>query len=165
MALTGASSDDGITGRLTAIEARLAGLERAAADARRRQVLAELRQDPSRLLAGMAEIRRIVPEQLDELTDVLARWDVALSPEERADLQQTGLVARCADGASNAKVQLVVDVVSAVTLADLERSAKRSRIFTTRNRRSIAIVITLEPPSAEVRREAAHLGVELRTDS
>ncbi len=156
-----ASSEETTGERLTAIEERMFALERAFADSRRRQLLAELRHDASRLLAGVREVRRIVPEQLDELSDVLARWDVPLSPEERSGLQQAALLAQGVAGSGGAKVHLVVEVVTTAAVDDLERAAAGARVFSVRNRRAIPVLISLEEPSPEIVAEAAGLGVEL----
>lgn len=158
------TDDGGVAQRLAAIEQRLDALVAVADDTRRRQRLAELRRDPSWLLAGLTDVRRVVPERLDELTDVLSRWDVPLTDDELHDLRHAGLVAQGISGPAGSKVHLVVDVVAGATHDDLELAARRARIFSARNRRAIPVVLTLEQPVHEVAAAAADLGVVLLTD-
>ncbi|MGO9198802.1 MAG: hypothetical protein ACLQK4_16950 [Acidimicrobiales bacterium] len=157
-------SDIGVEKRLAAIEDRLHALERAAADARRRQLMAEMRQDPARHLSGIADVRRVIREDLDEIADVLSRWDVPLTIEERTDLQRAGLVAQAIVGHHGAKVHLVVEVVTTTSMDDLDRVERRARVFSVRNRRAIPIVLSLEPPGHGVAAEAQRRGIEIAVD-
>lgn len=72
----------------SSIEGRLSALEAAVEEVRRRQVVADLRSHPAHLLYGVAETRRIQHQDLDDLAETLARWDVPLSPAEELELQQ-----------------------------------------------------------------------------
>lgn len=164
-----AQAADGLTGRLLArldaLGERLNRLERATDDLRRREVLAELRAEPSRLLAGIAEIRRVVSEDLDDLAEVLARWDVPLQPAELKALQETALVASGVSGSRGAKVHLVANVVSRVELADLERVTQAARILSVRSRRAIPVLVTLEEPPHAMMNAAIAKGVEIAVDA
>jgi hypothetical protein len=153
-----------LTARLEALDERLGNLERSTEDLRRREVLSELRTDPSRLLAGIAEIRRVVPEDLDDLAEVLARWDVPLSPGELKALQQTALVAQGVSGSRGAKVHLVVNIVSRVTAADLERITRAARILSVRSRRAIPVLVALREPPHAMMNAALARGVEIALD-
>lgn len=150
--------------RLAAIEDRLFALERAAAEARRRQLTAHLRHDPTRLLAHLPELRRLTREDLDELADVLSRWDLPLSEEEWVELQRSSLVATAVSVHGGPKLHVVVEVVTAAGPEDLERAATRARIFTNRNRRAIPVVVALEPPAGGLLGRADELGVVLVVD-
>jgi hypothetical protein len=151
--------------RLDSVDERLANIERSTEDLRRREILAELRAEPSRLLAGIAEIRRVVPEDLDDLAEVLARWDVPLSPEDLTVLQQTALVAQGVSGARGAKVHLVVNVVSRVTAADLDKVTRAARILSVRSRRAIPVLVTLREPPNAMMNAAITRGVEIALDT
>jgi hypothetical protein len=151
--------------RLDSLDERLANIERATEDLRRRDVLAELRADPARLLAGIAEIRRVVPEDLDDLAEVLARWDVPLSPGEMQVLQQSALVAQGVSGARGTKVHVVVNVVSQVTAADLEKVTDAARILSVRSRRAIPVLVSLRQPPHAIMNAAIAQGVEVAHDA
>jgi hypothetical protein len=150
--------------RLEALDKRLANLERSTDDLRRRDLLWELRTDPSRLIAGIAEIRRVTPEDLDDLAEVLARWDVPLSPAELKALHQTGLVAQGVSGARGAKVHLVVNIVPEVTTGEIERITRTARILSVRSRRAIPILVSLEEPPSAIQNVAIARGVEIALD-
>ncbi|MGO9910985.1 MAG: hypothetical protein ACLPQS_07480 [Acidimicrobiales bacterium] len=123
-----------------------------------------MRQDPSRHLSGIADVRRVIREDLDEIAEVLSRWDVPLSPEERADLRGAGLVAQAIVGLHGAKVHLMVEVVSTPSIEDLDRVERRARIFTARNRRAIPILLSLERPGHDLVAEAQRRGIEIAVD-
>jgi len=147
--------------RIGAIEARLSALEAAASDIRRRQVLAEIRSDPVRLLAGVADARRIVRDDLDDLSDVLARWESPLSPDELTSLQRAALVAQAVAGPQAAKLHLVVEVVVEVTASDLERTSALAGLLSSRSRRAVPVVVSLAEPEPDVARQGAEQGVEI----
>jgi len=158
------AGEAGLAERLARLEARLVALEGATADFRRRHLLAELRSDPSRLLAGVAETQHIVRENLDELAEVLARWEAPLSPAERIRLRRAGFVGQAVAGAHKAKLHLVVDVVERVEPEHLEGVSETAKILADRARRAIPVLVCLESPPLEIARRAEDLGVELVVD-
>ncbi|MGO8876918.1 MAG: hypothetical protein ACLQNG_14275 [Acidimicrobiales bacterium] len=143
------------------LEGRLSALEAAVEEVRRRQVVAELRSDPAHLLSGVAETRRIVRQDLDDLAETLARWDVPLSPADELELQRVALVAQGLSGARRATVHLVVDVAGTLSPAGLERLAAAAHVLSSRSRRTVPVIVALRPPTLEQTERAAALGVEI----
>ena len=148
-----------------AIEDRLEAIESSIADLKRRQVIVELRLDPGRLLSGVADTRRLVRQDLDDLADVLARWDVPLSLDEEDQLRRVALVAQGIAGARRSTVHLVVDVASQVSEPHLERVARAARVLAERSRRAIPVLVALEPPRHDASVAALALGVEVVLDT
>lgn len=152
---------EAVEDRLAAIEVRLGSLERGAAEVRRRQLASEVWNDPARHLAGLSDLRRVVREDLEDLMEVLSRWDVPLTSDEREDLSRATLVAQALSLSQGGTVNLVVEAVTEVDAATLERAARRARIITAHNRRAIPVVLSLEPPYPEAAVAAARSGIEL----
>lgn len=150
--------------RLEAIDERISELARTIHDLRRREVLYELRSNPGRLLAGVADIRRVTPEDIDELTEVLGRWDVPLAPSDLKVLRETALIAQGVSGSRGAKVHLVVNIATEVSSADLDRVTRAARILSVRSRRAIPVLLCLTEPSQAVVAAALARGVEIAVD-
>ncbi|MFZ0172432.1 MAG: hypothetical protein WAL04_12180 [Acidimicrobiales bacterium] len=144
---------------------RLGALESAIDDLKRRQVVAELRADPGRLLAGVGDVRRLARQDLDDLAEVLARWDVPLSPDEELQLQQVALVAQGVSGPRRSTVHLVVGVASRACTADLETVARAARVLTDHGRRAIPVLVALTPLGHDPTEAALALGVEIVVDA
>lgn len=147
------------------LDERLRAVEAAVEDIRRRQVVAELRSDPGRLLAGVAGSRRLVRQDLDDLADLLGRWDVPLSASDICELRRAALVAQGVSAALHSTVHLVVCVSSSALLADLEGVARAARVLSSRSRRTIPVLVTLRAPTHELTTAALDLGVELVIDA
>ena len=162
----GAPGRGGTTaGRYERLEARLGALELAVADIRRRHVLAEIRLNPGRLLGGLAGARRIVRDDIDDLADMLARWEAPLSPDELAALQRAALVAHAVTGPQASKIYLVVvDVVLELTESDVIRAVDVAGILSARSRRAVSVVVALAAPDPDLERRAAKHGVEIVVD-
>jgi hypothetical protein len=146
------------------LEERLSAIETTIEDVRRRLVVAELRTAPARLLTGVADVRRIVSQDLDDLAEVLARWDVPLSPTDEQELHRMSLVAQGLSGTGRTTVYLVVDVTAQITASDLERIAAAARILSSRSRRAIPVLVTLSPASHDSTEAALAVGVEIVVD-
>lgn len=149
---------------LDELEARLSAIERAIEEAQRRQVVTELRADPGRLLSGVGDARRIVKDDLTDLSEALARWDVPLSIDEERELQRVSLVAQAVTGPHGGKIHLVVHVVVEAHESDLENIAGVARLLSSRSRRALPVLVTLRPPDHDTYEAAAALGVEIAVD-
>jgi hypothetical protein len=146
------------------LDGRLDSIERLIEDLRRRQVVAELRSDPSRLLAGVADIRRVARQDIDDLSELLARWDVPLSSAEEEELRHADLLAQAVSGARHSTVLIVVDVAARVSADSLTRVAGAAGILSGRSRRALPVLVVLGSPTLDESEAAASLGVELVVD-
>jgi hypothetical protein len=146
------------------LDDRLRTIEAAVDRLSRRQVVAGLRSNPADLLAGVGGATKIVRQDVDELAELLARWDLPLSPTETQALRGVALLAQAALATGHASLHLVVDVVVRSSQSDLEKLARATNVLVTRSRRAVPVMVTLHKPGADSIETARNLGIELVVD-
>ncbi|MHB1508972.1 MAG: hypothetical protein ACYCST_03945 [Acidimicrobiales bacterium] len=146
------------------LDERLQAIEAAVDRLSRRQVVAGLRSNPADLLAGVGGATRIARQDVDELAELLARWDLPLSQAEMQALRGVALLAQGTYGPAHASLHLVVDVVSRSRRSDLERLARATSVLLTRSRRAVPVLVTLHEPEDDSVETALNLGIELVVD-
>ncbi len=146
------------------LDDRLQALGAAVDRLSRRQVVAGLRSNPADLLAGVGGATKIVRQDVDELAELLARWDLPLSQAEMQALRGVALLAQGSYGPAHASLHLVVDVVSCSRRIDLEKLARAASVLLTRSRRALPVMVTLHQPGDDAVETALSLGIELVVD-